>query len=651
VAHEGWGDGWAGVTVREPRKRLGRLRSSRRRGRRERRRRIIKYSLIGFGVFFVAVAVTGAFLVRDALRARDALEQTAEIIPGLEQRLRDDPQSAVADLTRVQSQARIAASATNGPHWALASRLPFVGDDVRAFRQIAGTVDSLAQEVLPQVSTVATSITPATLAPVGGRINLAPLIEHRDEIVSVDRIISAAIEDVRGISRSGVIGQVADAADTLEAQLEQVHELSATAARAAELLPPMLGADGPRDWLVLAQNNAEPRATGGIPGAILLLRADNGRVTIEGKATGRDFGRIDPPIATLTEDEQTLFGEGLVRFSQNLSMTPDFPRTGYLARALWQTQVGQDISGVMSIDPVGLGYLMRATGPVTLPIPIGDEAWAAILAGETDDDVVEGDEEETDDEESAAAERPNEPFSFTADNIADFLLNGIYLRYANPLIHDEIFADVAEAVFASLLGPDTDASAALDGLVTAANSGRLMVWSPDEAEQARIAGTVLSGELRGYRVGADGEVSPLVGVFQNLTLAGKQGWYLESEIVVGESTVRANGSQEFTVTVSFTNNMDPRTAADLPHYIIGNTDGTIRTNVLIYAPTDGTVLGVFDENGDAVSIASALHDGLHVGVVTTAIAPGQTVRYEVFVRSGPNQPGPVVIRATPGAHD
>ena len=42
--------------------------------------------------------------------------------------------------------------------------------------------------------------------------------------------------------------------------------------RTATLLPAMLGRDGPRDYLIVFQNNAEWRSLGGIVGALALQR-------------------------------------------------------------------------------------------------------------------------------------------------------------------------------------------------------------------------------------------------------------------------------------------------------------------------------------------------------------------------------------------
>ena len=95
-----------------------------------------------------------------------------------------------------------------------------------------------------------------------------------------DRAVNAARSRVAGIDRSDLIAPVGDAVLTLSRAPEGAAALTANGARAARLLPPMLGADGPRNYLVAFQNLAEPRATGGIFGSCALIRTDRGTISI-----------------------------------------------------------------------------------------------------------------------------------------------------------------------------------------------------------------------------------------------------------------------------------------------------------------------------------------------------------------------------------
>ena len=61
-------------------------------------------------------------------------------------------------------------------------------------------------------------------------------------------------------------------------------------------MPALLGGSGPRDYLLVFQNNAELRATGGLPGVMSLIHAENGRVDITRQASAGAMGELDEPV-------------------------------------------------------------------------------------------------------------------------------------------------------------------------------------------------------------------------------------------------------------------------------------------------------------------------------------------------------------------
>ncbi len=570
------------------------------------------WTVVGLVVLILALAV---WLAVDVMRARAAMEEVSGTILGLEQRLREDPRAAAADLTSLQAASERAASATSGPLWTLAGGAPWLGDDVRALTAITSTVDRLASDVLPRLSDAAQAVTPDRLAPQDGRIELQPLVDVRDDVVAADTAVGSAIERVAAIPREGLVGPLAEAADLLNAQLTDVRMTTATAARAVQLLPPMLGTDGPREWLILAQNNAEPRATGGIPGAVLLVRADDGELTFVDQAGAVDFGRFDEPVLELSPAENALFGPELGQYVQDVNFTPDFPRTAELAREMWQTTRDGDPRGVLSIDPVVLQSLLAATGPVTFQDPDGADV------------------------------------TLTGQDAAAFLLSEIYEQYEDPQVQDEVFASAAEAVFSRLTSGDLDAARVIDALVSAARDGRLMVWSEVESEQDHIRGTVLSGELRGAVPTAAGGVAPEVGVYLNMSTAGKVGYYLRTTATVEDATERPDGSQEFVLRVRLENTLSEGRADDLPRYVLGSgpEDGTIRTNLLVYAPLNGGIREARSVNSGAEGVLAQEHDGIVVGARTVTVAPGEMQELEYRIVSGKGQRGNVRVRLTPGS--
>jgi len=558
------------------------------------------------------------WLAADLLRARSALDDVASALPALQEDVRSG-RDAASKIEDVRRSAAVAAGATHGPHWVLAGMLPVVGDDARALGEVTSSVEIVAEDALPRLAAAATVASPALLAPVDGAIDLAPLRGARDDVVLAERSVAASLATVSAIDTAPLVPPLAAAVVDLRDQLAGLASETATAARAVELVPAMLGADGPRDYLVLVQNNAEPRATGGIAGSVLHVRADAGAVQLVEVRPGNALGPVPESVVDLSGAEDALFGDDLGRYMLNVTSTPDFPRAARIAREAWATQTGQAVDGVLAVDPVVLSGVLGATGPVSVVTPAGVE------------------------------------IRLTGDDAAGFLLNGVYREYEDPSEQDAVLALVAEQVFAALSGGGGDASALISSLASSAQAGRLLVWSAVPGEQELLGGTVLSGELAGRRDGASGgPTSPVVGVFLNATTASKTGYYLDSSVAVDDVTCRPDGSQSFTVRVTLTSTLAAEEVAALPGYVVGaGGDGTIRTNLLVYAPENGGIRGAAGADGadGGVGLYSQVHDGLVVGGRTVALAPGETKTYEYDVVSGKNQRGDVSVRKTPGSRD
>ena len=102
------------------------------------------------------------------------------------------------------------------------------------------------------------------------------------------------------------------------------------------MLPDMLGADGPRNYFMVFQNNAEIRATGGIGGAWALLHVDDGRLELRQQGSTTDFPPRRSSVTDLTDAEMSLIGPKMGTYFQNAGSIPDFPRAAEIFRAWWQ---------------------------------------------------------------------------------------------------------------------------------------------------------------------------------------------------------------------------------------------------------------------------------------------------------------------------
>ncbi|WP_129788034.1 DUF4012 domain-containing protein [Promicromonospora panici] len=556
-------------------------------------------------VLLLVLTLLIVWVAVDAARARDSLEQAAKGVATLQADAvagrTEQLDVTVADLQKHAADAR---DATDGPHWSFVSRLPGVGPTAGALATMATVVDGLAHGPLPRLAEVIEVADPASFAPKGGHVDLAPLQDAAPDVERADESVGDALHRVAGVDRASVLPQVSAALADLEGQLADLRMSTATAARAAQLIPPMLGADGPRDYLVLVQNNAEPRALGGIVGTVLVLHADQGRIELTDQLPASEVGPFRAPAADLTEDEQAVFGDKLGRWMQNVTSTPDFPRTAEIARAMWAAETGQTVDGVLATDPAALAEVLKSNGPVQ------------------------------------AGSGPR----LLGSDLVSYLINGIYLT-ETPDSADLIFADIAETAFASLSTGSGEPGGMVEALAVAARQGRLLVWSAEQSEADLLEGTVLDGGLRGV----DGS-RPVVGVFTHGLQMAKIGYYLDTAVnVVGRGS-RPDGSRELQVTVTYTSRVDEAETGSLPEYIVGNDEsdpGLIRMRSVVYAPAGGWIVQA-SENSEKIGVSPQKHDGLSRVFEDIKLHPGETASVSYAIISGKHQDGDVILRTTPG---
>lgn len=569
------------------------------------RRRRLRWVVLAVVVLLVAA---GAWLALRAVQLASVLGDVGETARELQQAADDaDAERASALVPVLQEQTADAVALTDDPLWSLAGGLPVLGDDVRAVTTVSTALDDLARDALPPLARAAGAVSPEALRPVDGRVDLAPVTASAPDLRTAAEGAREAADAVAAIETDSLVAALSDRLAPLVDGLEQMADQLSGMADVADLMPPLLGADGPRAYLVLAVNPAELRSSGGIVGSVVRVTADDGALTLVSHRAARELPQPAVPLP-LSEEETTLHSERLGRFVQNVTETPDFPRTAALAADLWELDTGERVDGVLAVDPRTLSYLLEATGP--LPGPDGT--------------------------------------TLEAGTIVDLLLAEAYGRYPDPDASDDFFAEASATAFGVLTRGEVDPGALIAGVRRAATEQRVRLWSADPDEQAVLVGTEVGGA---FLTGGQGRA---VGVFLSDRTEAKMGYYLSSDISVESVTCGAVG---VTATVAVELRSDaPADAADLPEQVTGDgatgvPAGSVRTAISVYTPVGGgfgEAVLVQDGEEAVVGGTRATAEGRAVQVFTAELAPGESVTYLVDVVLAPRTwSGDVVLRSTP----
>lgn len=132
-------------------------------------------------------------------------------------------------------------------------------------------------------------------------------------------------------------------------RLDRLLPLAEAGLEMAAVAPALLGSDGPRTYLVLAQNNHELRATGGFISGVGVAAFDGGRIT-ELKVTDSyavDNWEQPHPAPPQPLSEQMGLALWVVR---DANWSPDFGEAAEVARALYAQDQGAWTDGVIAVD-------------------------------------------------------------------------------------------------------------------------------------------------------------------------------------------------------------------------------------------------------------------------------------------------------------
>ncbi|CAN2213002.1 Protein of unknown function DUF4012 [Candidatus Nanopelagicaceae bacterium] len=344
----------------------------------------------------------------------------------------------------------------------------------------------------------------------------------------------------------------------------------------------LAGADAPKRYMIAFQNSAEARGTGGILGAFAIIDLNKGALTVV--RTGSNavlYSLKDVPIK-MPYEFMKLYGRNPA-ILQNSNLSPHFPYGAEIWMGLWKKQFGEQLDGVIAVDPSSLSYVLKATGPITL------------ASGEI----------------------------ITSENVVAETLQKAYKRYEKDNnARKQYLVDIMNAAASKITSGQFSkvemAKAIKRGLI----ENRILLYSRDQEAQKELSTVRLGGFLskdpnNEYRA-----------VIQNID-ASKLDYYLKRSVVV--ETKSCKNTQQTQVRVRLTNTL--KSGVGLPAYVLTRADkgkpadlvtGQHRFKLFIYGPINAKLVSVLRENREDGLGGGSTERGRPIYVADVDLAPGES---------------------------
>ena len=348
--------------------------------------------------------------------------------------------------------------------------------------------------------------------------------------------------------------------------------------------PILAGADKPRKYLISFQNSAEARGTGGILGAYALIELDKGNLKILQTGSNASLAAMSSreiPVVMPAEFLK-LYGKNPA-ILQNSNLSPHFPYGAQVWLGLWKARYGQQLDGVIAVDPIALSYVLKATGEITLK------------SGE----------------------------KITSENVVEETLKNAYERYEKDNdARKQYLVDIMNATAAKLTKGEYSKIKMAKALRDGIKANRILIYSTNKDAQEKLAAVKLGGELNlednnEYRT-----------VIQNID-ASKLDYYLDRSVAIESKSCEKDRQTQ--VRIRVTNTL--KTGVGLSPYVLTRADkgkpaslvtGAHRFKVFIYGPTNAKLVSVSRENRTADLGGASVERKRPIYVADVDLAPGDS---------------------------
>ena len=263
--------------------------------------------------------------------------------------------STASSLHAAAAEFSSAHASLSGPLVAPATWIPVLGRQLRSARALSAAAE--------QVSTVGATFLGQVHSVLDQPHGAGPeRVASLRRLAALSLAASHQLDAVDTGPGNALVAPLARKHDEFVAQLDDARHRLSTAASVSAVVATIL--EGPQTYLLLAGNNAEMRAGSGSVLDVGTADTSAGTVHLGQFGPSGELGLARGQVV-VTGDLERNWGwlEPGVDW-RNLGLTPQFPVNAELASRMWAARTGQQVSGVLAIDVVGLRQILTATGPV-----------------------------------------------------------------------------------------------------------------------------------------------------------------------------------------------------------------------------------------------------------------------------------------------
>jgi Protein of unknown function (DUF4012) len=402
-------------------------------------------------LIFLALAASIFWIMRTGAEARRQLVLAKYHLEMVDvHRVSKEPARIARVISTVNRQVQQANDLTHDPIWWAASHVPYIGRTPTAVRT---TVASLS-DILNAVAQSDDLLTSYQRHP--GHVVDRRLLKIAGAVLTdVKQPARIAVHQLQALNLSGVPDVIADPVIQVRDQFATAQPYVEQGKTFLKVAPLLLGLNGPKTWLLVMNNGAEARATGGIPGGWATLSAKDGHLELTHLETNSAISArtLRNWQSLVPQDMQNLYGVDLAHLA-DMNLSPDYPTNARLMNALYQQHTGGNVDGVISIDEYTLAGLMAVTGSVQ----IGSR-------------------------------------HLRAGTVVDYVTKGVYADYPNPKLKDEAVMEITRRVFKHLSQSNVHEVDLARAFIPSIYRGRLHVWSTNSQDQLLLSTTLLSGSM------------------------------------------------------------------------------------------------------------------------------------------------------------